>query len=518
MSFSRRGFLGTGLAGLGALRGTALAQRQRRRGPLFNVLLIVVDDLRPDLGCYGQSGVLTPNIDALAADGLTFTRAYSQQADGNASRTSLLTGLRPDTTRVADSGHFRRYLPGAMTLPQHFARYGYATSAFSKVFEKPQLDDPASWTIPSWLPDSHAWRSDAARGFSQRKWSELQAANFLSTEAFDYDPAKRGSQPAGRPGGGLASWESADAPDADLPDGKTADAVVAAFSELQDQRFFLAAGFLRPHLPFVAPSKYFALYPAGSVELTPHREPAADLPPSALHGSEELREYADIPPRGPIPDGKARELVRAYRACISYVDAQVGRVLQALEDLGLRQQTVVALCGDHGYHLGDHGLWGKRTNFELATRAPLIVSAPGQRGRGKKTAALTELVDLYPSLCEICELPRPPGLEGSSFTPLFDDPERLWKRAVFSQYPREIPGAGPGIGRTMRTDRYRYTEWGANENPYFSAELYDHMADPQETISTASRPRHVSLVNGLSGMLRDGWRSSYPPTEGPAGS
>jgi arylsulfatase A-like enzyme len=229
--------------------------------------------------------------------------------------------------------------------------------------------------------------------------------------------------------------------------------------------------------------------------------------------SAELRAYSDVPQQGPIPEAKARELVRAYYAGVSYVDAQVGRLLDALDRLSLRDNTVVVLWGDHGYHLGDHGLWSERTNFEVATRSPLIIRVPGQRGAGRKTVALTESVDLYPSLCEVCELPRPLGLEGSSFVPLFEDPDRLWKRAVFSQSPREIPGVGPGMGYSMRTSRYRYTEWMGEENPFRAAELYDYQTDPLEQHNIANRPENISLVNGLAGMLQEGWRGSLPPTD-----
>lgn len=518
--YSRRDILRSGLhASTLAALGPALpvsAQRRRRRAPTLNVLVIAVDDLRPSLGCYGYRGVRTPHIDSLAAQGLTFTQAYAQQADCNPSRASLLSGVRPDTTRVFDAEtHFRLHLPGIRTLPLHFKTHGYATAAFSKVFHKPALDDLSSWSLPAWMPASHPWRSDESRALAEQKWSQVQAASWLSAEAFEYDPARRKPPALDQAKWDEPSWEDRAVADAALPDGETADAVIAALGELRAQRFFLAAGFLKPHLPFVAPSKYFDLYPEGDVEIPKLAEAPVDAPPFALHGSEELRRYSDIPASGPIPEKKARELIRGYRACVSYVDAQIGRILQALTDLRLRDNTVVVLFGDHGYHLGEHALWGKQTNFEAATRVPLIVSAPGQPGRGKKAAGLTELVDLYPSLCEICDLPRPPGLEGSSFMPIFEDPERLWKRAVFSQYPREIPGAGPGMGRSMRTRRYRYTEWRGESTPYLATELYDYETDPGETTNIAGRPQHISLVNGLAGMLHDGWRSSLPPTEGP---
>ena len=484
-----------------------------RKPPLWNVLFISVDDLRPDLGCYGNRLVHTPHIDRLAADGLTFTRAYCQQAVCSPSRTSLLTGLRPDTTRVYDlETHFRRYLPHARTLPQQFKRFGYSSTAFGKIFHKPQLDDFPSWSIPSWMPDGEPWNSKANQASARSAWNKLRAANWISRESYYYDPSKRHDRSADS-GWGMPSWESREVADESLPDGQTADAAIAALKELRDRRFFLGAGFLKPHLPFVAPQKYYDLYPADKIDWTENTTWPRSVPLFALHDSGELRNYSDIPAQGPIDEKKARELVRGYYASISYVDAQIGRLLNALDGLGLRENTVIALWGDHGYHLGEHGLWNKHTNFEAATRSPLIVSVPGQRNAGRKTAALTEFVDIYPSLCEICGIGQPSRLEGSSFTPLFEDPDRLWKRAVFSQYPRRIPGVGPGMGRSMRTQRYRFTEWRAFDTNFLTSELYDYELDPDEMSNIANLPSNISLVNGLSGMLREGWRSSLPPTD-----
>ena len=514
---SRRDLLRAVSAGaLGSLLPRqAPAQKKNEAGDL-NVLFIAVDDLRPSLGCYGDADIRTPNIDALASGGLTFTRAYCQQAVCSPSRTSLLTGLRPDTTRVYDlDTHFRRYRPNAVTLPEHFKNRGYTSAAFSKIFHKPSLDDQQSWSLPSWIPSAEAWKSSESRDAALQRWNELQANGWISQGRSSYDPSKAAPAAAGQSGWGMPSWESRRAADNELADGMTADAVVHALGELRRERFFVAAGFLKPHLPFVAPEKYFDLYPKSKIDLASFREPPTGAPAYALHNSAEMRGYSDIPQEGPIPDDQARELIRAYRASVSYVDAQIGKVLDALDDLDLREKTVVVLLGDHGYHLGDHGLWNKHTNFEDATRAPLIVRAPGRLNKGRKTAALTEFVDVYPSLCELCELDRSRGLEGSSFVPLLDDPNRLWKRAAFSQYPREIPGVGAGMGYSIRTRRFRYTEWRAADSPYASSELYDYQEDPLETRNIAGRPENVSLVNGLQGMLREGWRASLPPTEGP---
>ena len=503
-------------AAFAAHLGARPAFSKKKAEPKKNVLFIAVDDLRPDLGCYGNTDVKTPNIDRLAESGLTFLRSYCQQAVCNPSRTSMLTGKRPDTTQVYDlETHFRRYLPDVVTLPERFRRSGYTTTAFGKIFHKPQLNDQPSWSIAPWIVDQHAWRTPENEAFTQENWNRLRANAWVSDERFYFEPTKRGPQPEGASGWGLKSWRAPDVSDEELTDGKTARTAAAAIADLKDEPFFMAVGFLKPHLPFVAPKKYFDLYPEQSI-----RESRAPLPPEgaptyALHNSAELRGYDDIAPGGAIASVKARELIRAYRASVSYIDAQVGVLLDALDRNAVADRTVVVLWGDHGYHLGELGLWNKHSNFESATHTPLIVRAPGLRNVGRKTKALNESVDIYPSLCDICGVPRPLDLEGSSWMPLFENPNQIWKRAAFSQYPREIPGVGPGMGYSMRTSRYRYTEWSGLDSPYKSAELYDYIDDPTELKNLANLPRHLSLVNGLSQMLREGWRASLPPTQLP---
>ena len=515
-SLTRRSFSTLAL-GLGV--SPLWAQRRKAQIGDKNVLFIVVDDLRPTLGCYGDPDAITPNIDRLAAQGLTFTRAYCQQAVCSPSRTSMMTALRPDTTGVHDlETHFRRTLPNAVTLPQYLRRFGYNTTAFGKIFHKPALNDLPSWSTPPWIAENAPWRSAENARFVEGKWNELKANNWISDERFYFEPDKRGPAPEGKTGWGLPSWEAEDAADEDLPDGQAASAAIAALRQLKGQKFFVAVGFLKPHLPFRAPKKYFDLHRAHAINANRNPFPPAGAPRFVLHSNGELRGYTDIPPEGPVSAEKARELVKAYYACVSYMDAQVGRLLDALDELGLAESTAVVLVGDHGYHLGEHGLWNKHTNFENAVRAPLIVSYPGQKAKGRKTSALTELTDIFPSLCQIVNAPIPDGLEGSTFEPLFDDPDRIWKRAVYSQYPREIPGIGPGMGYSMRTNRFRYTEWRAPGTPYKSVELYDYLEDPYETENIASKPENASLVNGLAGMLQEGWRNSLPPTDPRSGS
>ena len=311
-----------------------------------------------------------------------------------------------------------------------------------------------------------------------------------------------------------ASRQALDTPENELADGRTVGAAIADMKNLRgDGLFFLTVNLERPALPFAAPKHYFGLYPKGLIKPSDQPDAPIGSPLFAVHGSERLRSYADVPDQGPLEPDLQRELIRAYYASISYMDAQVGRLLAALDDLGLADKTIVALWGDRGYHLGEHGLWGGDTNFENALRTPLVLRSPGRRGGGRKSFALTELVDLFPTLCDLSNVPIPDGLEGSAFTPLFEDQDRLWKRAVFGGLPREIPGVGPGMGRTMRTKRFRYTEWTAEGSPFRAAEVYDYREDPGETRNIVGRPETGSLVNGLAGMLQEGWQASFPPTD-----
>ncbi|MEO7654049.1 MAG: sulfatase, partial [Bryobacteraceae bacterium] len=439
-------------------------------GPRRNVLMIAVDDLKPYLGCYGHTAAISPNIDKLASRGTVFTHAYCQQAVCSPSRTSLLTGRRPDTTKVYElQTHFRKTLPDVVTLPQHFKNHGYVTSGLGKIFHG-GLDDDASWSIPAWWPNGPAWNTPANADRAAKRTAFLKERGWK-----DVQPVPRR---AGEPKKG-PSWEAPDVTDHALPDGMTADTVIQALQHVQGKPFFLGAGFFKPHLPFIAPKRYHDLYRDRKFTAADNPFPPKGAPAVAMHTSGELRTYDDISDEGPVPEAKALELIRAYYAALSYTDAQIGRVLAELDRLGLRENTVVVLWGDHGWHLGDHGLWNKHSNFEQATHAPLVVSAPGQKHAGRKTAGLTEFVDIYPSLCELAGLPKAEGLEGLSFAPLLENPDRPWKKAAFSQYPHAAPGVGQVMGYTMRTDRYRFTEWALPAKNFHEVELYDYETDPK---------------------------------------
>lgn len=463
-----------------------------------NVIFIAVDDLRPDLGCYGDPAVKTPNIDALAARGLVFQRAYCQVAVCNPSRASMLSGLRPDTIRIYDqSRYLRSENPDVLTLPQIFKNHGYHTLSVGKVYHHSSSepgDDPESWSEPMF-------------GFGKpyRHWFTQESENLIK-ELKLKNP--KGTRFRGPP------YEAADRPDGDYPDGKTAEKAIELLRENRNRPFFLAVGFIKPHLPFTCPQKYWDLYPEDSISLPKNDRPPEGVPEVALQSGYELRSYGGVPAKGDIPDDMAVNLIRGYRACISFVDAQIGRVLDELDRLGLRESTLVVLWGDHGYHLGENGLWTKMTNFEIATRIPLIISVPGQLSVGKSTNALVETVDIYPTLVQLCDLPLPPVLEGLSFAPLFQNPDLSWKSAVFSQYGRGRtskydPESDP-MGYSMRTDRYRYTEWRDPQGQILDAELYDAVEDPEETVNLAQHPEQEGRLRSLARQLEQGWTAAKP--------
>ncbi|MGV3659476.1 MAG: sulfatase [Prosthecobacter sp.] len=473
-----------------------------------NILFIAVDDLRPELGCYGQSHIQSPHIDRLAAEGLVFTRAYCQIASCCPSRSSVLTGLRPDSTGVIfdNSTHFRQKVPDVVTLPQQFKlHWGYHTQALGKVFHGGfeeayggrKLDDPPSWSAPTTVGSPRAYFTpqniETARKIFARKSGKRGAALDAWTEASIR----------------IGPTEAPDVADSELYDGKMAGSAIEVLREIQgqDKPFFLGVGFLKPHLPFVAPKKYWDLYDPAKIQLAPNDFYPRDAPPAAPHDSEEVRHYTGMPKTGPLTEAQARHLRHAYYACVSFTDAQIGRLLDELDRLGLRDNTIVVLWGDHGWHLGEQLMWGKNTTYENATRVPLIVSVPGAKAGGQKSAALVELVDLYPSLCELVGLPLPAHLEGTSFVPLLDKPEQAWKSAAFSQHPR------PGLmGYTLRTDRHRLTLWQAvdDASKVEAVELYDHRSDAAENTNVAGLPENGPLVKELTDKLHAGWRAARP--------
>lgn len=460
-----------------------------------NVLLICVDDLKPVIGCYGDRRVRTPNLDRLAARGLRFDRAYCNQAVCAPSRNSLLTGMRSTSLGIYDLGtNFRRAVPDAVTLPQYFLRHGYRTEALGKIFHvgHGNHEDPASWSVPHWQQKSIAYLLPESRALQGLTREEALFAN----------------QPANRLPRG-AAYEAADVADNAYPDGKIADEAILRLRAARDRAaagepFFLAVGFLKPHLPFCAPKRYWDLYDRASFPLAAVTNPPVDAPAYAPQFGGELRQYSDIPEQGALDAELQRTLIHGYHAAVSYMDAQLGRVLDELDRLDLAGNTLVVLWGDHGWHLGDHGMWCKHTNYEEANRIPLLVVAPGVTRPGTRTRALAETVDLYPTLVELAGLPAPQGLQrldGHSLVPILKRPSTRGREAVFHVYPRAPRDRGPILGRAVRTARYRLVEWkkpGADPATA-ELELYDYRRDPGETRNVAGE--RLDVVAHLRALL-----------------
>ncbi len=483
-----------------------------------NVLFIVVDDLRPELGCYGKDYIKSPNIDRIAAQGMVFNRAYCQQAVCSPTRSSLLTGTRPDTTKVWDlKTHFRKALPDVVTLPQHFKQNGYFVQGMGKIYHGGFNDSP-SWSVPWVNPKAQVYALPENQELNSHKPAGEPDGDGESKPAI---PGEKETYAAGeiatnRLNTRGPAFECADVPDNTYTDGKVGDLAIAALRNIagKNEPFFLAVGLVKPHLPFVAPKKYWDLYDPATIKLAPNPFRPNDAPDYAILPGDELRMYHDIP-SGHLPDDLARQLKRAYYACVSYTDAQVGRVLDELDHLGLRTNTIVILWGDHGWKLGEHDAWAKHSNMENDVNAPLILFVPGMKNTGAHTDALVEFVDVYPTLAELAGLPSPGHLEGTSFKPLLEDPKRPWKTAAFSQYPRSaVATHGKDLmGYTMRTDRHRFTVWvqAKDHSKVDAIELYDHQNDPQENMNIAKVPANAELVQQLVAQWKRGWQDAKPP-------
>lgn len=470
-----------------------------------NVLFIAVDDMRCELGCYGAAHVKSPNLDRLASSGVLFTRAYCQQAVCNPSRVSLLTGLRPDTTRVWDLvTEMRTVMPEVVTLPQHFRQHGYRAVAYGKIFHNP-FPDAASWDEPTHNAQDVVAFSEENRARLSEFRSKMRAAGKSE------DAITRMRGPA---------TEIQEQPDEKNFDGKQTSDALAKMRELAagNSPFFLAVGYIRPHLPFITPRKYWELYDRAALPLAENRflprgAPAVAFGDRSLGGFYELRgymDYADAPSpfERPLTEMQQRELKHGYYASVSFIDAQVGRLLAGLDELGLAKNTIVVLWSDHGWKLGEHNGWCKQTVYEIDTNAPLMIRAPGAGANGQKCNSLVEFVDIYPTLCELAGLPAPASLEGKSLAPLLADASASVKQAAFSQFPRKHEGRDY-MGYAMRTDRYRYVEWfDAVSGAVVARELYDHLIDAAENENIAERAEHAARLSSLSEQM---WRTIAKP-------
>ncbi len=489
-----------------------------------NVLFIAVDDMRPELGCYGNKIIKSPNIDRLAARGTVFNHAYVSQAVCSPSRTAMMTGLRPDTTKVWDlETHFRVAQPDCITLPQHFKMNGYWCSALSKIYHA-GFEDGRSWNEPHWYPKGRSVDTDPVDWTKQivtkHDVNVQEHVEKSKPDPADNDkPTKTANGKGGKRG---PAFEVSPKQDDELPDGATAAEAVKRLHALKQkgQPFFFAVGFLKPHLPFVAPKKYWDLYDPNKIPLPVIDHLPSGAPEFAGHNNSELHNYPGVPKENPIPADFAKSLRHGYYACISYTDAQIGRVLDALEKEGLADNTIIVLWGDHGWQLGDHGLWHKHTNFELATRAPLLISLPKQKTAGRKCDAPVEFVDVYPTLADLCGLPKPAGLPGSSLKPFIENPAAPMAKVAISQYPRSAGKAGGNVmGYSIRDERWRATFWRERAGSKIVAtELYDEKNDPAESVSLHDRPENKAIIEALSKFLPPVGSSANPEGKKPKGS
>jgi arylsulfatase A-like enzyme len=483
------------LAGGAALpflgRSMSSARQGRSGDRKMNLLFIAVDDLRPQLGCYGKRQIISPNIDRLASEGMLFERTYCQQAVCGPTRASLLSGVRPDTSKIyGNRTPVRKAMPDVVTLPEHFKNNGYETLSIGKIYHHPK-DDLQGWTAEPYRAGTFPEGEWRGRGYlTKEAIAQMEAYN----KAY---PKMKGRGPA---------FEAADVPDGAYPDGRNTEYAIKQLNRLKDKAFFLAMGLYKPHLPFNAPKKYWDMYKPDDIKLADNPFVPKGAPSYATTNWGELRNYYGIPKKGPCSDELARTLIHGYYACITYIDAMIGRLLDELDKLKLRDNTMIILWDDHGWKLGENAGWCKHTNFELDTHVPMIISVPGMKTAGQRTRALTEYVDIYPTLSEVCGLAVPEHLEGVSMAPLLKNPEQPWKKAAFSQYPR-----GKVMGYSMRTKDFRYTEWkNRKTGEVLARELYDHRKDPQENVNAAGLPEYEQDVRRLSAMLKRGWRGALP--------
>lgn len=462
-----------------------------------NVLLILVDDLKPTLGCYGDPVALTPHIDALAAGGLRFEAAYCSQAVCAPSRFTLMLGSHSTSTGLYDLGSdLRRALPDAVTLPQHFARHGgYRTESLGKVFHigHGNNGDPASFSQPHFKDKVIEYLDPASTDGGKLTREE---ALFTNQQLENIRKLPRG-----------AAFESPQAADTDYADGRVAEETVRRLRAAKDRRekdgtpFFIAAGFVRPHLPFCAPGKYWDLYDPEKLPMPEITGSPKGAPAVALKRGGEITAYTPVPENAPIDEALTRKLNHGYYASTSYVDAQIGKVTAELQRLGLAENTIVVLWSDHGFHLGDHGIWTKHTNYEQATRIPLIIAAPGVTTAGTVTGQLSSSVDLFPTLAELAGLPAPIGpqrIDGISLVPVLKNPAVRVRDHAYHAFPKAK------LGRAIRTGRYRLVEWRGNDNKAPEYELYDFQTDPHESQNKAgSEPAVVARLNAILAKYPD---------------
>lgn len=489
-----------------------------------NVLFVSIDDLRPALGVYGDSIVISPNIDQLASEGITFRQTFCQAAVCAPSRASLMTGVRPDSTRVWHLGDkFREINPEAVTMPQYFKKFGYHTVNLGKIFHN-YMPDSISWDEPDMRParylredwlkrDGETFYIDPAVAVSQKikRDSLLKLRPVRYADGWNTGPA----------------WEAADVHDTMYFDGAQTKLAKHTLTRLakMDEPFYMGFGFFRPHLPFTAPKKYWDMYDRNNIPLATNPERPSNSPDYTMNSMYELRHYDGFRHIGHptseyrMNEDTVRTLRHGYYASVTYVDALLGELVAHLKELDIYDNTIIVVWGDHGWKLGDHNSWGKMTNYNIDLQVPLIIRHPNQEKRGVQTQALTELVDLFPTLCELADIDVPDYMQGTSAVPLMDDPDRVWKSGAFSQFHRRPKVSADGkryMGYSINTDKYHYIEWykwnhkTGLKGEFKGSELYDRIIDPHERINISENIAMASTKEDLSEMLAGGWRQALP--------
>ena len=531
---------------LSVLISTTIHSQQKKQP---NILFIAVDDLKNELGTYGSTVVKSPNIDALAKDGVQFNRAYCQQAICGPSRASIMTGARPETINVIDLfQEFRENVPSIITIPQHFRENGYETVHLGKIFHGNITDDELSWSRKPVKVKPSANTPETMGGYASKENQLIYLKNKIALDAEYGEELISNNWLAKGP-----VTECEDVPDDTYEDGLNTLSAIATLKELQksDKPWFLGLGFKKPHLDWIAPKKYWDLYDESTIPIATQVNAPTNGAAMGLSESLELRVAADVPKAGPLSPELQRKLRHGYYACTSYIDAQLGKMIAALKESGAYENTIIVFWSDHGFNLGEMGYWGKATNYEIATRVPFIVAAPGNKNvmKGVKTDALVELVDVFPTLCDLTGLKRPNHLEGHSLVPVLKKPNTPWQKAAFSIFPTPAlrewaarPFTPPFrtaffaplivkiedrisaqmgdkwnrevfesfvMGYAMRTDRYRMVVWKdrrkPNDEPLF-VELFDHQTDPNETTNIAAN--NSKLVKDLMVTFNGGWKAS----------
>lgn len=457
---------------LSGLSGTAFAQEKLDTKP--NILFIAVDDLRPQLKTYGKTQIKSPNIDRLSDEGIKFNRTYCNIPVCGASRASLLSGVRPGMYRfLGHNSYQQKDYPGVLSLPMHFKNNGYTTISNGKVYHHSEDGDNA-W--------AEIWKPEFSKGGS---WRDYQTKENLTLDVGN----NRG-----------LPYEIADVPDDAYFDGKITKKSISDLKKLKEKGdpFFLSVGFLKPHLAFNAPKKHWDFYDSTKITLPENYLQPASTPKEAFHNSFELRYYANVPKEGPVSKELANKLIHGYNACVSYTDAQIGKLLKTLEELDLDKNTIVVLWGDHGWNLGDHKMWGKHNNFESSLHVPMIIKAPGKES-GKQINDITEYIDIFPSLCNLAQLPIPPHCDGESFVPLMNGQNREKDYAISKYYG----------GVTLVKENLFYTEFIDEKGDMSSRMLFDHDKNPLELDNLAQNPDYNEKANKLSLFLRANWGDDF---------